>query len=88
MMIRVRPGLNGKRSLERILRLSCLLSLLRLSLFLDVLNCLRLKALNKEVSGRGSSTDIVEASAKAYIDAINRMVSAEGEDEAETKVEL
>lgn len=35
---------------------------------------IRLKAQNKEVSGRGSSTDIVEASAKAYIDAINKVV--------------
>jgi len=33
----------------------------------------RLKAANREVSGRGSSTDIVEASAKAYIDAINKI---------------
>jgi 2-isopropylmalate synthase len=28
--------------------------------------------------GRGVSTDIIEASAKAYVDAINRMVSAQG----------
>ena len=28
--------------------------------------------------GRGASTDIIEASAKAYVDAINRMVAAEG----------
>jgi 2-isopropylmalate synthase len=35
---------------------------------------IRLKAKNKEVSGRGSSTDVVEASAKAYIDAINKVV--------------
>lgn len=34
---------------------------------------IRLKADKKEVSGRGSSTDIVEASAKAYIDAINKI---------------
>ncbi|NQT06228.1 MAG: 2-isopropylmalate synthase [Candidatus Omnitrophica bacterium] len=32
----------------------------------------RLKVAAKEVSGRGSSTDIVEASAKAYIDAVNK----------------
>jgi len=39
--------------------------------------------------GRGISTDIIEASAKAYIDAINRMVSAKGKDEQpEVKVEL
>ena len=39
--------------------------------------------------GRGVSTDIIEASAKAYIDAINRMVTAEspGQDE-EVKIEL
>jgi 2-isopropylmalate synthase len=34
---------------------------------------IRLSAQEKEVSGRGSSTDIVEASAKAYIDAINKV---------------
>lgn len=34
---------------------------------------IRLKAANREVNGRGSSTDIVEASAKAYIDAINKI---------------
>ena len=35
---------------------------------------IRLKAADREVSGRGSSTDIVEASAKAYLDAINKIV--------------
>ena len=40
-------------------------------------------------TGRGVSTDIIEASAKAYVDAINRMVAAEGEPTSEeTKVEL
>ena len=39
--------------------------------------------------GRGVSTDIIEASAKAYVDAINRMVAAEEAGDAEeTKVEL
>jgi 2-isopropylmalate synthase len=39
--------------------------------------------------GRGISTDIIEASAKAYIDAINRMVSAkDAGEEPELKVEL
>ncbi|MGD2094871.1 MAG: 2-isopropylmalate synthase [Phycisphaerales bacterium] len=37
--------------------------------------------------GRGISTDIIEASAKAYIDAINRMVSARGQ-RPELKAEL
>ena len=37
--------------------------------------------------GRGISTDIIEASAKAYIDAINRMVSAKGQT-PELKAEL
>jgi 2-isopropylmalate synthase len=37
--------------------------------------------------GRGVSTDIIEASAKAYVDAINRMVAAQGAT-AELKVEL
>ena len=31
-------------------------------------------------TGRGISTDIIEASAKAYVDAINRMVSAQSKD--------
>jgi len=39
--------------------------------------------------GRGVSTDIIEASSKAYIDAINRMVSAESKDrQDEEKAEL
>jgi 2-isopropylmalate synthase len=39
--------------------------------------------------GRGISTDIIEASAKAYVDAINRMVSAkEKGPEPELKAEL
>jgi 2-isopropylmalate synthase len=37
--------------------------------------------------GRGVSTDIIEASAKAYVDAINRMVAAQG-GTAEVKVQL
>jgi 2-isopropylmalate synthase len=37
--------------------------------------------------GRGISTDIIEASAKAYVDAINRMVAAKG-DTPELKAEL
>ena len=39
--------------------------------------------------GRGISTDIIESSAKAYIDAINRMVSAQNKgQEPEVEVEL
>jgi 2-isopropylmalate synthase len=39
--------------------------------------------------GRGISTDIIESSAKAYIDAINRMVSAQNKGQGpEVKVEL
>jgi len=39
--------------------------------------------------GRGISTDIIEASAKAYVDAINRMVSAKSQNEGpDVKVEL
>jgi len=39
--------------------------------------------------GRGISTDIIEASARAYVDAINRMVSAQtGEEGPDVKVEL
>ena len=32
---------------------------------------------NRSYTGRGVSTDIIEASAKAYVDAINRMITAE-----------
>ncbi len=38
--------------------------------------------------GRGVSTDIIEASAKAYVDAINRMVAVKGDSDEETKIEL
>jgi 2-isopropylmalate synthase len=38
--------------------------------------------------GRGISTDIIEASAKAYIDAINRMVGRAGKEEPGVKAEL
>ena len=38
--------------------------------------------------GRGISTDIIEASAKAYLDAINRMVSTKDKGQPEVKVEL
>jgi 2-isopropylmalate synthase len=39
-------------------------------------------------TGRGISTDIIEASAKAYIDAINRMVAHEGNEVSGVKAEL
>jgi 2-isopropylmalate synthase len=42
---------------------------------------------NRRFSGRGVSTDIIEASAKAYVDAINRMAAA-GPAEPEVKVQL
>ena len=35
---------------------------------------LRVKARGKEISGRSSSTDIIEASAKAYLDAVNKLL--------------
>jgi len=38
--------------------------------------------------GRGVSTDIIEASAKAYVDAINRMVTSGRNDSEETRAEL
>ena len=38
--------------------------------------------------GRGVSTDIIEASTKAYIDAINRMVAVQDDNDEETKIEL
>ena len=37
---------------------------------------LRLRSKGFEVSGRGASTDIIEASAKAYLNAINKLVSS------------
>ena len=36
---------------------------------------IKIRAKNKEVAGRGSSTDIIESSAKAYLNAINRVLS-------------
>lgn len=38
--------------------------------------------------GRGASTDIIEASAKAYVDAINRMLTVQTDDKEQTKVDL
>ena len=53
----------------------------------DALGEATVRIRNKRVfTGRGVSTDIIEASAKAYVDAINRMVAAEGE--TEVKLEL
>ncbi|HSV26986.1 MAG TPA: 2-isopropylmalate synthase [Sedimentisphaerales bacterium] len=44
---------------------------------------------NRRFTGRGVSTDIIEASAKAYVDAINRMVgSAADERPVESKLEI
>ena len=34
----------------------------------------RIGAKKKEVSGRGTSTDIIEASAKAYVNAVNKLI--------------
>jgi len=49
----------------------------------------RVKNNGRIFTGRGVSTDIIEASAKAYIDAINRMVSAEGKGQGEeTRIDL
>lgn len=49
----------------------------------DALGEVTIKVKGKEnlVSGRGVSTDIIEASAKAYINAINRLVYLEGKSE-------
>ncbi len=38
----------------------------------------KLRARGVEVAGRGTSTDIIEASAKAYVSAINKLVSSSG----------
>ena len=43
---------------------------------------------DKKYTGRGVSTDIIEASAKAYVDAINRMVKATRKDDPKIKPEL
>ena len=49
----------------------------------------RIESCDRIFVGKGLSTDIIEASAKAYVDAINRMVAAEQkDDETETKIEL
>ncbi|MFZ0034415.1 MAG: 2-isopropylmalate synthase [Sedimentisphaerales bacterium] len=49
----------------------------------------RIKQNGRTCIGRGISTDIIEASAKAYVDAINRMVARKDTgEEPEVKVEL
>jgi 2-isopropylmalate synthase len=49
----------------------------------------RIKQNGRTCIGRGVSTDIIEASAKAYVDAINRMVTRKDSgEEPEVKVEL
>jgi 2-isopropylmalate synthase len=48
----------------------------------------KIKTDSRTFVGRGVSTDIIEASAKAYIDAINRMVGKAGDEEPGAKVEL
>ena len=49
----------------------------------------RIKQDGRTCIGRGVSTDIIEASAKAYVDAINRMVARKDSgEEPEVKVEL
>jgi len=48
----------------------------------------KIKTDGRTFVGRGISTDIIEASAKAYIDAINRMVGKAGAEEPGAKAEL
>ncbi|MFH1370613.1 MAG: 2-isopropylmalate synthase [Planctomycetota bacterium] len=48
----------------------------------------KIKTDSRTFIGRGISTDIIEASAKAYIDAINRMVGKAGTEESGAKAEL
>jgi len=49
----------------------------------------RIRENGRTFIGRGVSTDIIEASAKAYVDAVNRMVAAQGAPEhPPVKVEL
>jgi len=48
----------------------------------------KIKTDSRTFVGRGISTDIIEASAKAYIDAINRMVGKAGKEEPGVKAEL
>lgn len=43
---------------------------------------------NRRFTGRGVSTDIIEASAKAYVDAINRMVAQDDIDKKNVSVEI
>ncbi len=48
----------------------------------------KIKTDGRTFVGRGISTDIIEASSKAYIDAINRMVGKAGTEEPGAKAEL
>ena len=47
-----------------------------------------LDSYNQRFTGRGVSTDIIEASAKAYVDAINRMVAYQGKQNSKIEPEM
>lgn len=68
------------KAIEKITRLKCQLldySLQSVTRGEDALGevSVRIKAKSKEISGRSSSTDIIEASIKAYLQALNKIVS-------------
>src|SRR5205807_3571092 len=46
---------------------------------------IQLEADGVKVSGRGVSTDVVEASARAYLNAVNKVVRVRARDEARAK---
>ena len=47
---------------------------------------IRLRCKGRVVSGRGTSTDIVEASARAYLNAINKIIATAGKKKKERLV--
>jgi len=49
---------------------------------------IRIEKSGKVYTGRGSDTDIIVASAKAYLNAINKLIAIEGVLEPETKAEI
>ena len=69
------------KSIDRITKMKCRLldySLRAVTRGKDALGevSVRVRHARTEVTGRGTSTDIIEASAKAYVNAVNRLIFA------------
>jgi 2-isopropylmalate synthase len=69
------------KTIDRITKVTCRLldfSLRAVTSGKDALGevTVRLRSGSTEMTGRGTSTDIIEASAKAYLNAVNRLIAA------------